>query len=74
MDNFFEIDDIGLAAYIKEVKQVPFLGYTKSSIKALVFKFKGTEQDKDNLSTDFINSESKKFDNGVRNFKKLLGR
>jgi len=74
MDEHFETDSMGLASYLIYVKNKELVKYEEREKGRLYFYFEGSDTDKIKLNTEFLRSESKKFDNGIQDLKKLLRR
>ena len=70
-ESIFETRDIGLAAYCWRVKKMKMVNYFYKG-NTLICVFQGTEEIKNKLRLDFICSESKEFDGGIRDLKKML--
>jgi hypothetical protein len=68
----YETDILGLAAYLK-MKDVEMKTFVRSG-KKVVFVFYDDCKEKDckKLYVEYLNSECKKFDSFVRDFKKLF--
>ena len=78
-ENVFKTTDLALCAYIKMRSQVDntvkmkFLKYRKiNESRKIEFSLSDPDNQADNVTVEFLNSESKQFDSEVRDLKKLL--
>ena len=71
MDNIYTTSDIGIAAFL-QLKGVKLLNCRRLETGKFHFEFQDENSVCSSLSLEFLNSEYCKFDNNVRNLKKLL--
>ena len=70
-DNSFTTSDIGIAAYLR-LKGVKLLQCRRLDTGKFYFEFEDSEDLCQSMSLEFLESEFCKFDNIVRNLKKVL--
>lgn len=68
---FFVTSDIGIAAFL-QLKGYRILECRKQSSGKFFFKFEDKDQTAPQSSIEFLESDFCKFDNNVRNLKKIL--
>jgi len=70
-DNKYTTSDIGIAAYL-QLKGVPLLKCHRLESGRFYFEFDDSNSVCSLLSVEFLNSDFCKFDNNIRNLKKVL--
>lgn len=71
MSNEFTTSDIALAAYLL-MKNLSLISCKIESSGKYFFLFEDSNQQAAKLSIDFLNSECSRFDNQMRNLRKIL--
>jgi hypothetical protein len=67
------INHIGLAAYIQVVKDIPYSEIpVKDADNKFIFTFDITKEEIDVLKKEFLNSPFRKYDNEIRELKRVL--
>ncbi len=69
--NIYSTSDLPIAAWLK-IKGLKLVKAEKNTRGHFVFEFDDPNAIAHKLSIDFVNSECAKFDNEIRNLKKLL--
>ena len=69
--NLYTTSDIGIAAYL-QLRGIKLLECKRLESGKFYFKFLDAEQSCQQLSLEFLDSDFCKFDNNVRNLKKIL--
>ena len=70
-ENIYTTSDIGIAAYI-QLRGVKLLECKRLESGKFHFKFQNESNNCQQLSLEFLESDFCKFDNNVRNLKKIL--
>ena len=70
-ENIYTTSDIGIAAYL-QLKKIKLLECKRLESGKFYFKFSDLESNCQQLSLEFLDSDFCKFDNNVRNLKKIL--
>ena len=70
-DKIYTTSDIGIAAYL-QLRKIKLVECKRLESGKFYFKFADTESTCQQLSLEFLDSDFCKFDNNVRNLKKIL--
>ena len=68
------VNDIGMAAFLKVIKSRPYVQvpYRDKDNNKFIFRFGITKEEFAECRTEYLNSEYRRFDNEIKDLKKVL--
>lgn len=74
IDEAITVNDIGMAAFLKVIKEFPYVQvpFRDKESNKFVFRFGITRDEFAECRTEYLNSEYRRFDNEIKDLKKVL--